>query len=124
MPLKQILFFIVLGSSALVSAKAMNAIFYANPSWFLVAQIVIGPVLAIILLSNSYKKYRVRMIVGIITFAGIIGLAQIAASLARTNLHGNSSTYFGDINIYHGLLSILYILIFFVWYFLCARKNK
>jgi hypothetical protein len=117
MPLKQIALFIVLGAAAIISIRAFNLAFYSALSLRAVAEIAIGPVLALFL---APKDHRQRVLIGIIAFAGLFGVATVGSGVARCllldePLAGSLVRY-----VVHGLVSIAFLSTFGLW----ARSRR
>lgn len=113
MSLKQIVIIIAVGSGVLISMNAMNAIYFLPFSWFLLFEIISGPILTIILLP---KEYWLRVNVFIFTLAGAAGFAQIVSDFGGLYLLGMDLRHPVDLYIYQGVVSSLFVISFFIWY--------
>ena len=104
MSIKAILISVIVGSAALISVRAFNLAFYTPLSFQTLIEIAAGPFLAFALVR---KEFRVRILVAIGAFAGLIGLTllgidvvrymfsdgELSAGLPRYLAHGGSSLF-------------------------------
>lgn len=116
MSLKQVLLIILLGSGILISMNALNSIFYSEVTLLLGGQVIAGPVVALLFLNGKHRKYRAKIIILILVFAGISGILHIGADVARLYIYEKTLPYTSNNYFLHGLMNIVYLVVSYIWY--------
>jgi len=104
-----------------LTIQALNVIVYKSFSMFTVILLLVGPISTVILFK---RQNWLRGIIGIVALSGLFGLAYIGQSYARLFVYGNALSFSEELYLYHGVLSIIFILFFIVWYYLFGRKEN
>jgi len=121
METKLIFKIIIFGSCAALTMNSLNMSPYNEITPFIIAMILSGPISVFILFE---KRYWVRAIVGILVITGAAGLIRIAVSFGRAELYGNELSHSNFTYIYHAIVCMVFISIFFVWYFGFGKKEN
>jgi len=118
MKLRDAISITIFGVCAVLTIRAINIIPHQPISVFMVLGILMGPVAALLFFK---KRNWLRSIVGILAFAGLFGLGQIGQAYGRAALYGDALQYPGNLYTLHGVIAVVLIMVFVVWYIVRGR---
>ena len=100
---------------------AANVLPYSSTSLFLILGVLAGPVSALVLFK---KKNWLRAIAAVLVFTGLTGLANLGTTYGRSFLYQQELKHASEIYLTHFVISVLFLIAFFVWYYMLGRKEN
>ena len=94
---------------------------YSPISLYLILGVLAGPISALLLFK---KKNWLRAIAAVLVFTGLTGLGTLATKYGSSFLYQQELKHASEIYLTHFVISIIFLLLFIVWYYVLGRKEN